>query len=139
MEHAKKGPDVEMDEKAEQEFQARVKQVAERVSERILAMLLDEMKANWENGSWNDANVAGAWGFGALEGLMDALAMHMTVHICKLTNTLTPVDPGFRRMRDRIRTGLVDFFGTAMEIEGGAAGRALVACLRRADEPSGHA
>ena len=139
MAKAKKVSEGEMDAKAQEEFHAMVNQIAASVSERILAMLMDDMYRNHQNGTWDDPDVAGAWAFGVLEGLMDALATAITVHICKHTNALTPLDPGFRKMIERIRAGLRDFFFATRAMEIGEAAHAPLTPRLQADDRSGHA
>ncbi len=117
MANAKKVPQGEMTERQEIErLQKMIMDVAGSISGRILTMLTEEMRTHRENGTWDDAGVARVWAFGSMDGLIYALAVHMTVHICKRTNTLTSRDPGFHRMLERIQSGLREvFFATLVE------------------------
>ena len=80
MANRKKGPAAETQEQHVSPPEA-FQHAAGSVSQRVWALLVDDMRRQFRDGHWDSTAVATAWICGALDGLLHVVATSMTAQI----------------------------------------------------------
>lgn len=112
----------------------RFETVSARVSQRVRVLLMDDLERHCPTA---DRQAEALWTLGAMDGLLDALALCATVRFCARENAATLADPVARDLYERIRSGLCDALFAALEPVTGGGEETRRTASPSADEGTG--
>ncbi len=89
--------------------------VSAHLSQQVRVMLSHDLESHVKAVHWEEHDAEVVWTLGALDGLLDALALLATVRLCGGQGVNPSVDPSARDLYDRIYAGLRDALLAAIE------------------------